>query len=114
MKKILSLSLIALVLFAAPLAISAEEGDQQEGYKEIPQEGQLIPTIQVIGNWLFSLLMAVAAIAIIIAAFLFITSGGDPDKVATARQWVIYALAGVIVALLAQVLVNWASDMVQQ
>ena len=113
MKKTLLLSLVVFSLLTVPCLVPVlgeEEG--QQGYRTIPQEGQLIPTIQVVGNWLFSLLMAAAAISIVIAAFMFVFSGGDADKVATARQWVIYALVGVILALLSAVLINWAASMV--
>jgi hypothetical protein len=56
--------------------------------------------------------MAAAAIAIVAAAFMFVGSAGDSDKMSTARKWVMYALVGVLVALLAQVLVNFVDNMI--
>ena len=49
-----------------------------------------------------------AIIAIIIAGLKYITSGGDSNKVASAKNTLIYALVGVVVAVLAQLLVNFA------
>jgi NAD/NADP transhydrogenase beta subunit len=46
--------------------------------------------------------MAAAAIVMfIIAAFLFITSNGDPGKVGAARQSIIWAVIGLAVAIVA-------------
>jgi len=57
-------------------------------------------------NWLFAILLIVAAIFIIIAAYMFVTASGDPDKTKTARNFVLYALIGVLVAFGARGLVS--------
>lgn len=49
-----------------------------------------------------------AIIAIILSGFKYITSGGDTNKIASAKNTLIYALVGVVVAVLAQLLVNFA------
>jgi len=59
-----------------------------------------------ITNWLFAILLVIAAIAIIIAAFKFVTAQGDPEAVKSARQFVLYALIGVLVGILARGLVS--------
>lgn len=54
------------------------------------------------------ILTGVAAIvAIIIGGLMFILSGGDPAKVNTAKQTVLYAVIGIIVAALAQAIVSF-------
>ena len=58
-----------------------------------------------ITNWLFSLLLVVAAISIIIAGYYFVTAQGDPDKTKTARNFVLYALIGVLIGFAAKGLV---------
>lgn len=50
----------------------------------------------------------VAIIMIIVAGFKYITSSGDTGKVASAKNTLIYAIIGVVVAVLAQPLVNLA------
>jgi len=49
----------------------------------------------------------IAVIMVIVGGFKFITSGGDSSNTAAARNTVIYALVGLIVAALAQVLVHF-------
>lgn len=72
----------------------------------------VMATLTKITDWLFAILLVVAAIAIIIAAFQFITASGDPEKVGSARQFVLYAMIGVLVALLAKGLVALVSTIV--
>ncbi len=49
---------------------------------------------------------AVAVIMIIVSGFNYITSGGDSNKVAAAKNTLIYAVIGIAIAVLAQVIVN--------
>lgn len=55
-----------------------------------------------------SVLVGVAAVIILILAGLkFITSGSNPQDVSKAREMIIYAIAGIIIALTAQIIVNF-------
>lgn len=54
----------------------------------------------------FAIFAVVAVLIVIIAAMGIVTAGGDPNKVAKERTNIIYALVGLIVALLAEVLVS--------
>jgi hypothetical protein len=59
--------------------------------------------VQILG-----ILAGVAAvIMIIVSGFRYITSGGDPQKVAGAKNALIYALVGLVIAALAQVIVHF-------
>lgn len=49
----------------------------------------------------------VAVIMIILGGFKLVTSGSNPQDVAKARETIIYAIVGVIIALLAQVIVQF-------
>ncbi len=49
----------------------------------------------------FALLMALVVAFILIGAYNFLTAAGDTDKVAAGRNYVLYALIGLIVASLA-------------
>jgi len=55
-----------------------------------------------------------AIIAIIFSGFKYITSGGDAGKVANAKNTLIYAVIGIAVAVLAQVIVNLTINASQQ
>ncbi|KPJ55219.1 hypothetical protein AMJ47_01820 [Parcubacteria bacterium DG_72] len=56
-------------------------------------------------DYLFWLLLIVAVVFLIIAAFTFITASGDPTRVEKARNFVLYALIGIAVAVAAKGLV---------
>lgn len=43
-----------------------------------------------------------AVFVLVIAGISFMTSGGEPSKIATARRMVLYAVVGIMVAVLAQ------------
>lgn len=58
-------------------------------------------------NTLLYVLGAVAVIVIIIAAFMYVTSGGDSNRTKVAKDTILYAVIGLIVALMAFAIVNW-------
>ncbi len=66
----------------------------------------LIDKILTIGDWIFTALLVVAILVILLAAWGFLTAGGDPEKVKKSRDYLIYALVGIAVAFLAKVLVR--------
>ncbi|MFC1789404.1 hypothetical protein ACFLYY_00305 [Patescibacteria group bacterium] len=62
----------------------------------------LLDTIYTITDWIFFFVMALAVIFILMGALTFITAGGDPEKPMKARQYLIFAAVGIIVALIAK------------
>ncbi|HUD81146.1 MAG TPA: pilin [Patescibacteria group bacterium] len=58
-------------------------------------------------NILSLVLGAVAMVMIIIAGFKYVTSGGDTNGVASAKNTIIYAIIGIVVAALGQILVHF-------
>lgn len=57
---------------------------------------------------ILSMIVGVAAvIMLIIAGLKYATAGGDSNAIESAKNSIIYALVGLIVAALAQVLVHW-------
>ena len=69
---------------------------------EVPQSGgAILGRIQLIANWVFAILLAISLIYLILAAFQFVTGGGDPAQISGARQKLIYALIGIAIALIA-------------
>lgn len=52
-------------------------------------------------GWVQAILFVVAVIFILWAAYLYISSGGDPGKVDSARNYLIYAALGIAIVLLA-------------
>ncbi len=72
-----------------------------------------IPTIILkIITFLLTFLAALAVLVILVAGIMYITSGGDEGKVETAKNWIMYAIIGLIIALLGWVIVNIVSTLV--
>ena len=66
-----------------------------------PETGALlIARIQLIANWVFAFFLAISLIYIILGAFQFVTAGGDPAQISSARQKLIFALIGIAIGLL--------------
>ena len=64
--------------------------------------------INRIAKWLNGFLIAVAAIFIVVAAFMYLTSGGNTEKVQTATRMIFYTVVAIGVAALASVIVALA------
>jgi NADH:ubiquinone oxidoreductase subunit 6 (subunit J) len=69
--------------------------------------GNLTGIIKTIVNILSVLVGVVAIIMIIWAGFKYVTSGGDSNKVTSAKNALIYALIGLIIVALAQLMVRF-------
>jgi hypothetical protein len=91
MKKILSI--LALVSFLVLPLTALANGTSSD-------EIDVMAALNRITNWLFTILVAVAGIAIVIAGYYFVTASGNPEQIAKARNFIYYALIGVVVALL--------------
>lgn len=70
-------------------------------------ESSLNNLIRAVINILTMIVGIAAVIMILVGGFRFITSGGDSGKVASARQTVIYALVGLAIVALAQVITRY-------
>ena len=64
--------------------------------------GEFIEILVGITDWIFVFLLILAVLFIVLAAFQFVTAGGDPAAVGQARNKLIYAAVGVIVAALSK------------
>lgn len=95
-KILLGLTLSSLIL---PIAVFAQNEIVEAPYVDV------MSALDSITDALFSILLIVAAIAIILAAYFFVTAAGEADKVKKARDFVLYALVGVLIAFLAKGLV---------
>jgi phosphoglycerol transferase MdoB-like AlkP superfamily enzyme len=100
MKKV-SLALTVGMLFL-PLAALAQYGG---GVPQL-QAVDVMEVLNNIVNWLFAILLVVAVIYLILAGYFFVTSQGEPDKMSKARNMVLYALIGVLVAFVSKGLIE--------
>jgi cytochrome bd-type quinol oxidase subunit 2 len=64
-------------------------------------------TIRWVVNILSVVVGVAAVIMVIIGGFKFITSSGDSNNIASARNTILYAIIGLVIVVLAQVLVHF-------
>ena len=65
----------------------------------------LLILIDTITNWFFAIFTVLALIFVLLAAFQFVTGGGDEAKMSEARQKLIWAAIGIMIALISKGLV---------
>jgi hypothetical protein len=69
------------------------------------------PTVNSVINTVINIISAfvgiVAVIMIVFAGFRYVTSGGDSGKISSAKNTLIYAIVGLVVAGLAQIIVRY-------
>jgi len=122
MKKLLTiLVLISILAFPAMGVLAACNGDNVCQTNEGPDCSDCqAPTLGVIETFdriidiLFTSLLFFAAIMIVVAAYYFVTAAGNPETVSKARHFVMYALIGVTVALLARGLVVFVNKFLRE
>lgn len=89
-------------------ALTAREGaDGAKGAEQpttVEGEGGVFQTIT---NVLLFIIGAISVIMLIIGGIRYVVSGGDSSAVTSAKNTILYAIVGIIVALLAYALVNF-------
>ena len=65
-----------------------------------PQD--VIDLIERVTTWVFTIVMALAILFIVLAAFFYITAAGNPETIGKGKTMLIYALVGIAVAVLAR------------
>jgi len=59
----------------------------------------LLNSVYNVTDWVFVILIAISSLMIIWGAVMFTTSSGDPEKTGKARQLIIFAAVGIVIAL---------------
>lgn len=88
------------VCLEAPRSASSLPGTEPAATGE-----ELLAIIDTVTNWIFAIFVVLSIIFVLLAAFQFVTAGGQAEKVGEARQKLIWAAVGIIIALLAKGLV---------
>ena len=70
-------------------------------------QGRLNNLIKNVVNILSMIVGIVAVVMIIIGGFKYVTSGGDSGSITSAKHTIIYAIVGLIIVALAQVIVRF-------
>jgi hypothetical protein len=72
--------------------------------------GFLTEQLQTVLQITFGILGAIAVLVIVVSGLQYILSAGDPQKVARAKDAIIYACIGLVVAILAFSIVSFVLD----
>lgn len=62
----------------------------------------LFALFDTIGNWIFTAGVIIAPIMIVIGAFMFLTGGDNPTRLASGKKVMIWAIVGLVLILLAK------------
>jgi len=98
MNKKLAVVLSAAVLLAMPAIMLA---DINPGTAPNAQSLNVTQIINIVLNFLWPIFVGFAVIMFLVAGFYFMTAQGDPGKIANARSFVLWAIVGVVVGVLA-------------
>ncbi len=102
MKKILLISiLLSLPIFV--LAVEFENPLQYETFGEL---------INAIIRFIFNIAIVVAPLMVIIGAFYILTAGGDPKKVGSGKNIILYTAIGLAIILLARGLISMIESVI--
>ncbi len=99
MKKI-SLKLASLTIVGA-VALPFLALAQPVLPNKVTTYGDVVTLIGTIGRWIFGILIAVAVIYILLAAYKYLTAAGDAEKIKSANHNLIYAAVAVAIGILA-------------
>lgn len=97
MKKILLILASSTALLAPVLALAAVTA--------LPQK-DIFTIIDNVAKIIYSILIAVAVIFILLGGIQFLTAGGDPEKIKTARDKIMYAVIAIIIGIAAWGIAN--------
>ena len=80
--------------------------------QNVPNDVNLQGIVTNVINWAFGLLILLAAVFIIIAAFMYLSSGGNEDKVKQAKNYITYAAVAILIGFLAKAIVTIATRLI--
>jgi type IV secretory pathway VirB2 component (pilin) len=93
-----------VVLMAAADAVCGNGNVCETGLPNVDaSHAQLQQILQIV----FGILAALAVLMIVIAGLRFITAQGNPQENAKARNTIVYAVVGLLVALIAEIFVSF-------
>ena len=106
---------LALAVVVAPMAMGFDGGvqggaDSARGDDQTDQLFGSAGIFRTITNVLLFILGAISVIMIIIGGLRYVISGGNATAVTAAKNTILYAIVGVIVALLAYAIVNFVLE----
>lgn len=94
-----SLALLLLPVFASAVGV-------QKPPTTIGKFEDLLDKVCTLTDYMFTLLLILSIFFVILAAFQYLTAGGDPEKVEGANKQILYAAVAIVIALFARAVPN--------
>ena len=119
MKNKLKLAIVSLVAimgvmsFVPSIVGASPASEIRGGVNSVGGSGQssdLGAKIKIIVNVLLYILGAIAVVMIVIGGIRYTTSNGDSSAITSAKNTILYAVVGLVVAILSYALVNFILD----
>ena len=88
---------------------TSEQACKQQNNAPNCKDNSLTNLFTTIANVLLFLVGAVAVIMLIVGGFRYVTSNGDQNSVTAAKNTILYAIIGIVVAFLAYAAVNFVT-----
>lgn len=111
---ILGLSAVTVPVLSPSAVLAASATDKiKEGVNKVggdENKTSLEDQIKTITNVLLFIIGAIAVIMIIIGGIRYVTSNGDASQTKAAKDTIMYAVIGVVVAILAYAIVNFVIE----
>ena len=101
------------LLLLLPTAVFAQSPGGIVSPKPPADANLVLSTIENILGFAFGLLLVIAALFIIYAAYLYLTSGGNEEKTKQASKVLAYAVVAIIVAFLARAIVSLTQQVIE-
>jgi heme/copper-type cytochrome/quinol oxidase subunit 2 len=105
----------AATLLALPVVVSAQfdAAITDTGLPEGATGGGIVGLITNIMQWMLALVGILAIIAFVISGIMYLTSMGDEERAKSAKNAMIYAVLGVVVALLGLIVLTAVDRMLK-
>lgn len=108
---VLGVSVFAQPVMAAPDDLNLQTGIDQTQPNNTPtelfgEEGMF----KRVADVLLFLVGAISVIMLIVGGIRYVVSGGDSTAVQSAKNTILYAIVGIVVAILAFAIVSWISN----
>ncbi len=101
------LSLVLFSLFMMPMVVMAQTVPDSR----IETFGDIINVLNTFVDWLYAILLVVAAFYLVWGGLDYVLGGGDEEKIKSGRNKIKYALIGVAVAVVSKGLMNIVIDL---
>ncbi|MDI6883115.1 MAG: pilin [Patescibacteria group bacterium] len=90
----------------APDATAAADCRATRGYCAVSKDRWglfcVINSIMTITDWVFYILLVISVLMVIIGGFFYMTAAGDPEKAGKGKTIIVFAIIGLVIALLAK------------